>query len=97
MEAEVDDKGKPDGLHKDASILTLFAHAKAAHHILKFLRNTEVGRRVDEKQRELEREARSELWSWIEKSGGSEEREEGGGQSARMGEAAGERERGGEG
>ena len=96
MEAEVDDEGKPDGLHRDASIPTLFAHAKAAHHILKFLRNTEVGRRVDEKKREAEKEARSELWGWNENRGGSEEEEEDG-QSARRGEVGGVTERGGEG
>ena len=54
MEAERDEDGNPDGLHRAASIPTLFAHPKAAKHVLQFLRNTEVGRRVDGKKREMD-------------------------------------------
>ena len=56
MAGEKDEEGNPDGLHRDASIPTLFAHPKATKHIMGFSRRTEVGRRVDEKQREDTRE-----------------------------------------
>ena len=64
MEAERDEDDNPDGLHRNPSIPTLFAHPKATKYIMQFLRDTEVGRRIDEKRREAEREERSELWGW---------------------------------
>ena len=60
--AEKDEEGNPDGLHRNASISTLFGHPKATKYIMEFLRNTEVGRRVDEKRREDMREKRGEEW-----------------------------------
>ena len=74
MEAERDEDGNPDRLHRSASIPTLFAHPKATKYIMQFLRDTEIGRRIDERKREAERDERSELWGWKSDRGESEER-----------------------
>ena len=39
---------------------------------MEFLRHTEVGRRVDEKQREDTREKRNEEWGWNDREGNEE-------------------------
>ena len=101
MAAEKDEEGNLDGLHRNASIRTHFAHPKATKHIMEFLRRTEVGRRVDEKQREDTRETRGEEWGWGNRaeSEGEGEGEGGGGARERdmEGGEGGEMERGGEG
>ena len=67
---------------------------------MEFLRQTEVGRRVDEKQREDTSEKRNEEWGWNDREG-SEDTEVGSGEGVPERAAAGggdaEMERGGEG
>jgi ribonuclease HI len=92
---EKDEDGNLDGLHKNASIPTLFAHPKAAGYIMDFLRTTEVGRRVGESWREQNREEQADLWGWQgEAVGGRGGLREGVEAGAR--ELGGEAERGGE-
>ena len=98
MAAGKDEEGNPDGLHRNASIPTLFAHPKATKHIIEFLRHTEVGRRVDEKQREDTKERRGEEWRWSNREESEEVGVEGGGREGDAeGGEGGEMERGGEG
>ena len=101
MAAEKNEEGNPDGPHRNASIPTLFAHPKAPKHIREFLRRTEVGRRVDEKQCEDTREQRGEEWGWSNRAESEGEGEvEGGGEARERdmeGGEGGEMERGGEG
>jgi hypothetical protein len=86
---EKDEDGNLDGLHKNASIPTLFAHPKAAGYIITFLKNTEVGRRTGDEQREQEREELAEDWGW-QQAAEVDEEGEGRDGSAEQGEDEGE-------
>ena len=77
LAAEKAEEGKPDGLHRNASIQVLFAYPKAAAHIPQFLNATEVGRRRDERKREEDEATRREWWGWREMEAVDEEAESG--------------------
>lgn len=74
MAEERDKDGKPDGLNKTASVENLFAHPKAAVHILRFLRVTQVGRRTTRgrEQRRPAKESEDE-WGWEDAAEGENE------------------------
>ena len=80
MSEERDKEGKPDGLSRAAPVEKLFAHPKAAPHILRFLRVTQVGRRTTRKGERQTTTQPTDEWGWEDagEEEGADGRERGG-------------------
>ena len=64
LERLKDKDGKKIGLHRMASIPTLFAHPASAEHILHFLKHTQVARRPADAYHEERQDLRYDHAGW---------------------------------